>query len=47
MILKWLREGKTTTEIARLMGVSIDEAARLISLFAGKRESWEIPEKKA
>ena len=41
MILKWLREGKTTTEIAKLLGVSIEESARLIVLFAGKRESWE------
>ena len=43
MILRWLREGKNTTEIARLLDTSIEEAAERISLFAGRRKSSEHP----
>ena len=43
MVLKKLRAGKTTTDIAKEFGRSIERAAELVTLFAGKRKSWETP----
>ena len=41
--MKKLRAGKTTTDIAKEFGRSIERAAELVTLFAGKRKSWETP----
>ena len=38
LIYQMLKDGKTTVDIARALGVSIDRAAELIKLFIPRRE---------